>query len=320
MPQAGSMLWMGTLRLWLIFLMLPVACRGQSRETPPEPPANLTAIRDLNYAGTENWRQTLDLYVPKTPPASPLPLVVFIHGGGWTGGSKNTGGVLLTLIHDGAFIGASINYRLTQEGPHPAQIHDCKAAIRWLRAHAKEYHIDPDKIAVFGISAGGHLVSLLGTGGDVKDLEGSVGGNLDQNSRVRCVINFCGPADFLTFGGKGSIIAPEDPASAIGKLLGGKVSEHPDIAKAASPVTYITKDDPPFLHIHGTADELVPYAQVLEFDEKLKAAGVSSTVLTGEKGGHVFFSQELVKKMRTFLDLHLLGKPGEVKSGPVAVK
>lgn len=306
--------------LCFLSLVLPVIAFGQAKEQPLQPPENLIAVRDLNYASTTNWRQTLDLFEPKTPPTKPLPLIVFIHGGGWESGSKNTGGVLFALMQRGDYIGASINYRLTNEGAHPTQIHDCKAAIRWLRAHAKDYSIDPTKIGVFGISAGGHLVSLLGTGGDVKELEGTVGKDLDQSSRVNCVVNFCGPADFLTFGGKGSIIDPENPNTAVGKLIGGKVSEHQHIAKAASPVTYITKDDPPFLHIHGTKDNLVPYDQPLEFEKALKEQGIPSTLLTGEGQGHVFFSQDLIDKIQAFLDHHLLGKDIEVKEGPVVVK
>lgn len=311
---------MSPLRYCLLAVLVPIFSHCQSKEKPMQPPEGIVAIRDLNYAGTQNWRQTIDVFVPKTPPAKPLPLVVFIHGGGWEGGSKNTGGVLFSLIKDGSYIGASINYRLTNEGQHPAQIHDCKAAIRWLRAHASDYNIDKDKIGVFGISAGGHLVSLLGTGGEVKDLEGTVGGNVEQSSRVNCVVNFCGPANFLTFGGQGSVIDPENAKSAVGKLIGGKVSERKEVAQAASPENYVSKDDAPFLHIHGTADNLVPYQQAREFDRKLEEAGVPSTVLTGENGPHVFFSQELVNNIKTFLDKHLLGKPGEVKEGPVPVR
>ncbi len=309
----------------LIFLLagLSVAlsqCKAQQPKQPVPAPQGYKAIRDVNYAGTQNWRQTMDIFVPETAPAKPLPLVVFIHGGGWEGGDKNTGGILTPLIQDGSYIGATINYRLTNEGTHPAQIHDCKAAIRFLRAHAAEYHIDKEKIGVFGISAGGHLVSLLGTSGDVKELEGDLSGNTDQSSRVSCVVNFCGPGNLLTFPGKGSIIDSEDPKSAIGKFLGGKMSAHLNAAKAASPITYISKDDPPFLHIHGTADNLVPYAQVTEFDAALETSGISSTVLTGEGGPHVFVSLELLKNIKTFLDKNLLGKPGEIKEGPVPIK
>ena len=283
---------------------------------PPAPGANLTVVRDLNYAGTQEPRQTLDMYVPRLPADKPLPLVVFIHGGGWEQGSKEQfANMVYPLIGDGAFIGACLNYRLTDKGPFPIQIHDCKAAIRWLRAHAKDYGVDPARIGVFGISAGGHLVSLLGTSGDVKEMEGTVGTHLDQSSRVSCVIDFCGPSDFPAFGGKGSIIDPEKPGTAITKLLGGPMSQHMDVAKAASPVTYITKDDPPFLIIHGTKDNLVPLDQALEFNKALGDAGVAVTLLTGTNGGHVFGSPELFKDMRLFLEKHLLGHAVEIHSG-----
>ena len=302
--------------LLFAWLLLPLAAAGK----PPQPPADVIAVRDLNYAGSDELRQTLDVYVPKTPPAKPLPLVVFIHGGGWEQGSKDQAGILFPLIREGAFIGAAINYRLTDKGPFPIQIHDCKGAIRWLRAHAKDYGIDPDKIAVFGISAGGHLVSLLGTSGDVKALEGTVGGNLESSSRVSCVVDFCGPGNFITFPGKGSAIDPEKPGSAIAKFLGGPMSQHLELAKQASPITYISKDDPPFLIIQGTKDPLVPYAQAEEFDQALNAAGVSATLLTGKDGGHVFVSEELLKDIRLFLEKHLLGRPTAVHAGPVAIK
>lgn len=300
----------------LTLCLLPVVASCK----PPEPPAGIIAVRDLNYAGTEEARQSLDIFVPKTPPAKPLPLVVFIHGGGWEAGSRDDAGAIYALINDGAFIGASLNYRLTDKGIFPVQIHDCKAAIRWLRAHAKDYGIDAQKIGVFGISAGGHLVSLLGTSGGVKEMEGSVGGNLEQSSRVSCVIDFCGPSDFPIFATQKSVIDPEKPGTAITKLFGGPMSRHLDLAKAASPVTYITKDDPPFLIIHGTKDPLVPYEQAVEFNKSLQDAGVPATLLTGTNGGHVFFSAELVKDMRLFLGKHLLGAGGAVKAGPVAVK
>lgn len=308
---------MRLLHVFLITFVLPFTASCQNNETPLAAPKGMLAIRDLNYAGTTNWRQTLDLFVPEKPSEKPLPLVVFIHGGGWENGSKNSGGALLPLIESGNYVGASINYRLTNEGPHPMQIHDCKAAIRWLRAHAKDYSIDSDKIGVFGISAGGHLVSLLGTGGDVKELEGTVGKHLNQSSCVTCVVNFCGPANFLTFAGKGSVIDPENTKSGIGKLLGGKLSARQAAAKAASPVTYVSKDDPPFLHIHGTKDNLVPYDQPKEFDAALEAAGISSTLLTGEGEGHVFYNQPLIRNIRAFLDKHLRGKLGGVREGPI---
>ena len=135
-------------------------------------------IRDLDYGGDGNPRQSLDLLLPKDREETvrPLPLVVFIHGGAWRGGSKEGGiGRLGPLVATGQYAAASINYRLTGEASWPAQIHDCKAAIRWLRGHAGEYGLDPDRIGVMGSSAGGHLVAMLGTSGGVTELEGQPG-------------------------------------------------------------------------------------------------------------------------------------------------
>lgn len=303
------------MRIALTLLTLTITSFADSQ-------ADFTIQKNIDYAGTMNPRQALDLFVPRKASEKPRPLVVYIHGGGWEGGSKNDAGVLAGLVTDGNFVAASVGYRLTNEAHWPAQIHDCKAAIRWLRAHAGEHGIDPERIAVFGISAGGHLVSLLGTttGDGPKPLEGDIGDNDAVSAKVSCVINFCGPANFLTFADKGSIISVESPGTAITKLLGGPLREKKDAATACSPVTHITKNDPPFLHIHGTKDNLVPYAQALEFDAALEKAGVSSTLLTGAGGAHVFFSKELFGHMKTFLARHLLGETQDVPEGPVAIK
>ncbi|MBL9132556.1 MAG: alpha/beta hydrolase [Verrucomicrobiaceae bacterium] len=277
-------------------------------------------LKDQDYTGAKNERQMLDLYLPKEKPAKPLPLVVYIHGGGWEGGAKQPPGVLLHFIRESRYIGASLNYRLTNEASWPAQIHDVKAAIRWLRGHAAEHGIDKERIAVFGISAGGHLVSLLGTSGGVKELEGDLGDFDRESSRVSCVLDFCGPSNFLTFYGKGSIIKADDPQSAIAKLLGGPLSQRMDAGRAASPVNYVTKDDPPFLLIHGTADNLVPYAQATEFDAALEKAGVSSTLITGTDAPHVFFTPELVQIMGDFIDKHLSGKDVTITEKAISPK
>ncbi len=301
-------------RFILIALILPVLAHCQ--QTPP----GYQVVRNLDYVGAGNPRQTLDLYLPETKTTKPRPLVVYIHGGGWEGGSKDQAGVLFGLLKDKGYAGASIAYRLTNEAIWPAQIHDSKAAIRFIRAHAAENQIDPDKIAVFGISAGGHLVSMLGVSSGVKELEGELGKQLDQSSRVTCVLDFCGPSNFLTFGGKGSVINPDDPKSAVGKLIGGPVKDKQDVARNASPVTYITKDDAPFLIIHGDKDSIVPYAQATEFDAALDAAKIPSTLLTGTDGGHVFFSGPLIEHMRNFIDRHLLGKDVQIPEGAVPSK
>jgi acetyl esterase/lipase len=305
---------------YLILIALSFPLLAQCQKAPSSTPG-FHALRGLDYVGAGNQRQMLDLYLPDAKSDQPHPLVVYIHGGGWEAGSKNDAQILLGLIKDGTpYAGASLNYRLTDQAQWPAQIHDCKAAIRWLRAHAQEYHLDPNKIAAFGISAGGHLVSMLGVTGGVKELEGTLGKHLDQSSRVTCVMDFCGPSDFITFRGKGSIMDPDDPKGALAKLIGGPLKDRKATARNASPVNYITSDDAPFLIIHGDHDNIVPYSQATEFDAALKAAHIPSTLLTGTGGGHVFLSALLVERMYAFDSRHLLGKDVQVPAGAVPSK
>jgi acetyl esterase/lipase len=278
-----------------------------------QPPVGYKTLANIDYAATGQSRQCLDLYLPQTKPEKPLPLLIYIHGGGWEGGSKDQAGALFAFLQGGQFAGASIGYRLTDQASWPAQIHDCKAAIRWLRAHAAEYGYDAERMAVYGISAGGHLVSLLGLTSGVAELEGSIGKHLDQKSHVKCVMDFCGPTNFLTFFQGNSEIKAENPQGPISKLLGGVVSARQAEAKQASPETYVAPSAPPFLIIHGTADNLVPVAQARSFDAGLDKAGVSSTLLIAEGAPHVFFNAELVSKMKAFLDQQLLGKPADLK-------
>jgi acetyl esterase/lipase len=305
---------------YLLLLALTFPLLAQCQKVSP-PPAGFRAVRDLDYVGAGNPRQMLDLYLPEAKTDKPHPLVVYIHGGGWEAGSKDQADVLVGLIKENTpYAGASLNYRLTDQAQWPAQIYDCKAAIRWLRAHAQEYNLDPEKIAVFGISAGGHLVSMLGVSGGVKELEGELGKHLDQSSRVTCVLDFCGPSDFLTFGGKGSIIDPDDPKGALAKLIGGPLKDRKEEGRKASPVTYITSDDAPFLIIHGDKDTLVPYAQATEFETALKAAHVPAILLTGTDGGHVFLSGPLIERMYSFNARHLQGKDVQIPEGAVPSK
>jgi acetyl esterase/lipase len=306
----------------LPLLVTSLLVLGQTKDKPtPAPPPGFKALLNQDYVGEGNTKQMLDLYVPESPSDTPRPLVVYIHGGGWQKGSKDQAAPLFELIKGKPFVGASVGYRLTDEAMWPSQIHDCKAAIRWLRAHAREHGIDAEKIAVYGISAGGHLVSMLGvTSSGDKELEGALGSHLDQSTRVTCVLDFCGPSNFLTFGGKGSTIDPDDPNAALAKLIGGPLKDKQDAGRNASPATYISSDDPPFLLIHGDKDPLVPYTQAQEFDAALDAAKVPATLLTMTRGGHVFFNAPLNNHMRNFLDRHLLGKAVEIPEGPIQAK
>jgi acetyl esterase/lipase len=252
-------------------------------------PEKLEVIRDLDYGGDKNPRQALDLILRKdrAKDAASVPLIVFIHGGAWRAGSKEAGlGNVAPFVESGKFAGATINYRLSNEARWPAQIHDCKAAIRWLRAHGKEYGYDGDKIAVWGSSAGGHLVAMLGVSGGVEELEGDVGDFNDTDSRVQAVIDYFGPSEMLTMGDHESTMDHNAPDSPESLLIGGAVQEHKDAAKAASPVAYVDKEDAPFLIVHGDKDPLVPFPQSVTLDKLLDEAGVSSTLIRIEGGGH----------------------------------
>lgn len=289
---------------------------------PTQVPDTVEAKRDLPYAGTDNPRQRLDLYLPKKPSSDkPMPVIVFIHGGGWRGGDKAGGaGNVMRFVQSGDYAGVSVGYRLTNEARWPEQIYDCKAAIRWIRGNAKQYNLDPDKIGVWGSSAGGHLVSMLGTSGDVKGLEGKLGAFPDASSRVTCVVNFFGPENFITMVEKPSTIdrTTQDYPEAL--LIGGRVQDKPEVAKAASPITYVSADDPPFLTAHGTKDPLVPYDQALELDGAMKKAGVAHLLIEMVNGGHGFRSEELDGRIKRFFDLHLRGVKSEISTTPIEVE
>jgi acetyl esterase/lipase len=233
-------------------------------------------------------------------------VVVNIHGGAFRAGDKNMGvGEISSLVGSGDYAGVSINYWLRGEAIWPAQIHDCKAAIRWVRANAGKYHFDPDRIGVIGASAGGHLVVMLGTSGGSEALEGDVGPYKGTSSKVRCVVDLFGPSDFLAMGG--SHDAPGSPESA---LIGGALQENQDKARAASPITYVSKDDPPFLILHGTADPLVPLSQSERLAKALKDACVDCLFAPVQGAGHGGFrSPEVPKRIRQFFDKHLRDLP-----------
>ena len=183
---------------------------------------------------------------------------------------------------------ASINYRLSHEAIFPAQIHDCKGAVRWLRAHAGEYGLDPARVGAWGDSAGGHLVALLGTSGDVAELEGTVGGNGEQSSRVQAVCDWFGPTDMLQIGGFPSDIDHNGPDSPEARLFGGPIHEKRDLVTQANPITYIRADAPPFLIVHGDRDPIVPLHQSELLADALRAAGVPVRLITVAGAGHGF--------------------------------
>jgi len=200
-------------------------------------------------------------------------------------------------VQDGYAV-ASINYRLARSAPFPAQLEDCKAAVRWLRANASIYNLDPDRIGVWGYSSGGHLAALLGTTGGLPELEGS-GDNLQYSSRVQAVCDVAGPADLLAMANLGP-----KRTLAIQGLLGGPPENDKAKAIAANPIHYISKDDPPFLIVHGEADRVIPVEQSQRLYEELRKAGVNATLKTPHVG-HQAIQMDSLKDAEVFFDATL---------------
>lgn len=283
-------------------------------------PDGFATYFDIPYAGTDHPRQRLDLLLPRDRASEkPLPVIAVIHGGAWRAGDKRA--VLARLVPrlaSGKYAGVSIGYRLSSDDLWPAQIHDCKAAIRWIRGNADKYGLDPERIGVLGWSSGGHLAAVLGTSGGVSAMDGNVGEHTDQSSRVTCVIDQFGPVELLTMGDFPSAMQHNAPGSPEARLLGGPVQANWEKARSASATTYVSEDDPPFFIVHGTADPMVPYPQSVILHNALQKAGVVSHLQTIVGGGHGHFgTPELDCRMDDFFAKHLLGEDVAVHSSPL---
>lgn len=302
----------------LLYPSLVAAQQPPAKAAPRPLPDTVVLEPDIEYGRAGERSLKLDLLRPKAESAEPMPVIAFIHGGGWQGGDK-AGPIRTQLVPfaaGGKYLCVSIGYRLSGEATWPAQIHDCKAAIRWLRANAKKYNLNPDKIGVWGGSAGGHLVSLLGTSGGVQELEGT-NGNAGQSSRVACVVDYCGPSNFLAF----SKDSPRmrQPDSPVFKLFGGPLADKQAEATAASPVTHVSGDEPPFLVVHGTQDATVPISQAEMFFAALQKAGVDATFVKMEGGGHGIGGPDITARVEAFFDKHLRGQDVKISSEPIQV-
>ncbi|MCA9726609.1 MAG: alpha/beta hydrolase fold domain-containing protein [Candidatus Eisenbacteria bacterium] len=258
-------------------------------------PSSATNWTNLDYVGDGIVGHRLDIYQPSTG-TPPYPLIVFIYGSAWQCNScKSAVSHVLTSLLGGGFAVASINHRSSGDAIYPAQIQDCKAAIRFLRANAPIYGLDPDRIGVTGSSSGGHLVSLLGTSGGVTthtvgdvemDIEGSLGTHTGVSSTVQAVCDWYGPTDFLIMNMCGSGIDHDAANSPESLLIGGPIQQHPDECALANPITYVDPTDPPFRIFHGTADPLVPHCESESLDVALDAAGVPSELTLVPGAGH----------------------------------
>ncbi|MCC7409479.1 MAG: alpha/beta hydrolase [Phycisphaeraceae bacterium] len=252
----------------------------------PEPYEKLA---DIVYATRPEEELRMDLYVPRRSAGAAPPMVLYIHGGSWRAHSKDTF-EMEWLPADGGLAFAAMNYRFSQKAKFPAQIHDAKAAVRWLRAHAGEYGYAADRLGALGTSAGGHLACLLGVTAGNAQLEGD-GPHLDQSSAVHAVVSFFAVTDLPAAGelyerrpGK----KPDPPGKEpLVSLLGGTVAEKPVLARLASPALQVTSDAPPFMLFHGDADSLCPVDQSIRMHDALRAAGVPCelTIVPGAEHG-----------------------------------
>jgi acetyl esterase/lipase len=234
---------------------------------------------NVTYCNPDGIAQKMDVLYPKTLADQPMPVIVYVHGGGWTSGDKSS----VELLDNPAmamlgYVLVSLNYRLAPQYKFPAQIIDVKCALRHLRANAEQYKIDPNKIGVMGASAGGHLVALLGTTDQSAGFD--VGEYVDQSSRAQAVVDLFGPADLPALFTSNALV--------IGRDVFGATSRDDPILVRASPVTYITRDDPPFLILQGDQDTTVPPQQSQSLYEKLKAGGVNATLVMVKNAGHGF--------------------------------
>jgi len=271
---------------------LPPPAHEQPLPAPVDGPGGTRRLLGVPYAAIPGIRPLeLDLYLPAGD--GPHPVVVFLHGGGWRLGSRHLAGPAyrgqtptpFERVAQAGIAVASVDYRLSGEATFPAQLHDAKAAVRWLRARAGELGVDPDRIAAWGESAGAHLAALLGLVGD-QAMEGDVG-VAGTSSAVSAVVAWYAPTDLAAVAADLGV-DPHDPATREAQLLGAPAVDVPELAAQASPVTHVSPDAPPFLLLHGAADQLIPCVQSERLYDALVEAGVEAELDIYEDADHMW--------------------------------
>jgi acetyl esterase/lipase len=257
--------------------------------------AEIVFEQGIEYSNPDNQHLQVNLARPKEA-SGKLPAVLCIHGGGFRAGKRERWDNLCKQLAERGYVAATATYRLAPKYQFPAAVHDVKAAVRWLRANADKYHIDPERIGVVGDSAGGHLAQYLGVTGDVPSLEGD-GGNAGHSSRVTCVVNYYGPSDLTKSYGKSV-----DAAEVLPLWLGGDATKEHRRHIVASPLYWVTPSAAPTLLLHGTEDPYVNYEQAGWIYDKLKAADVEVELLTLKGAGHGFKGEDAEKAEKAMLD------------------
>lgn len=291
---------LAALPLALAALALPAPA-----QKPPTVPDSVSFEPNIEYANPADQHLQLNLARPKKADSGPLPCVLFIHGGGFRAGNRTGYDAQIIRLAEQGYVAVTASYRLAPKFPFPAAVHDVKAAVRWLRANAKKYNIDPDRIGVTGGSAGGTLAQMLGVTTDVKEFEGD-GGNPTQSSAVKCVVNVYGANDFTKSYGK-SVDAHE----VLPLFLGGNLEKARSAHIRSSPLYWVTPNAAPTLCIHGTEDKYVHVEQAEMLVDRYKSMGLEIELLKLEGAGHGFKGKDAEtaeKAMIAYFDKHLKKK------------
>ncbi len=275
-------------------VLLGMMFLGSAANAAPPVPDSVIWEAGIEYSNASDEHLQLNLARPKTG-TGPFPAVLCIHGGGFRAGKRDSYDSLCLKLAERGYVAATITYRLAPKHQFPAAVHDTKAAVRWLRANAQKYNINPAKIGVTGGSAGGHLAQFLGVTANVPQFEGT-GGNSDQSSTVTCVVNVYGPSDFTKSYGK-SVDAHE----VLPLWFGGNLETKHDLHIQASPLYWVTPNAAPTLCIHGTEDKYVAHEQAVWMVDKLKASAVEAELMLLEGAGHGFKGADAERAERTLL-------------------
>jgi acetyl esterase/lipase len=297
---------------FVLFAPLAVSALVGARSEDPVPapkddkgakrPLAVKVSRDVLFDTIDDTRLYLDVAVPEGD--GPFPCVVMFHGGAWSMGSRKDLSNVIEMVAARGFVAVSASYRLAPKHKFPAQIQDARSAVRFLRAKSKDYKIDSDCIGTCGFSAGGHLALLLGLAGKVEGWD--AGANLETSCKVKCVVDFFGPADLALYGKTPGL---EDAYMV--PVFGKQCKTDPDIYKQASPVTYVTKDAPPVLILHGTFDLVVPIVHSEALHKKLRDAGASAELIPVRGAGHGWEGKTLTRTTEDalkFFETHLKDK------------
>ena len=287
----------------LAFVLATMLLTFSSRAADLAVPENVVFEKEIEFSNPDDQHLMINLAHPKTGDGS-FPAIVCIHGGGFRAGKREGYDKQCMTLAQNGYVAITVTYRLAPRYQFPAAVYDCKAAVRWLRANAAKYKIDPSRIGVTGGSAGGHLAQFLGVTNGIKEFEGE--GNLDQSSNVACVVNYYGPSDFTKSYDK-SVDAKDVLPLFFGGDLKTKMAEH----VKGSPLTWVSEKSVPTLCIHGTEDKYVAYEQATWLVDKLKANKVEAELLTLQGAGHGFKGDDAKKAdaaMLAFFDAHLKKK------------